>query len=159
MLSTKDCVVRYKTLSATLLLSVAVVSIADAGDIFKWVDGNGDIHYTDKPIDETSERLDIESRPTDNASVLAQTQARMERQQAREDAAAGLPPGPTAEEKAADAEDRSEKCSKYQQRLTKFTQSHRIYRHDEDGERVYLDDNEMQNAINGVEQRVEKYCD
>ena len=46
----------------------------------------------------------------------------------------------------------------YQARLTKFTQSRRLYREDENGERVYLDDAETQKTRDRAEQQVLEHC-
>jgi predicted RNA polymerase sigma factor len=149
---------RYFKITATLILSVALASAASANEIYKWTDEDGNVHYTDKPVDQTSERLDIASSSTNNEAVRAQTQARLDRQSEAAEAAANAPKGPTAEELRAEARERSDKCATYQARLTKFTQSRRLYREDEDGERVYLDDADTQKTRDKTEDQVREYC-
>lgn len=149
---------RYFKLTATLILSVALGSAATAAEIYKWTDEDGNVHYTDKPIDGTSERLDIASSATNNESVQAQTQARLDRQTEAAEAVANLPKAPTAEELRAQDKERSDKCTMYQARLTKFTQSRRLYREDENGERVYLDDADTQKTRDKTEDQVREYC-
>ena len=149
---------RYFKFTATLILSVALASAATAAEIYKWTDGDGNVHYTDKPIDETSEHLNIASRATNNESVRAQTQARLHRQNEAAEAAANAPKGPTAEELRTEAKERADKCAMYQARLTKFTQSRRLYREDEDGERVYLDEADTQKTRDKAEDQVREYC-
>jgi hypothetical protein len=143
---------RYFKLTATLILSVALASAASANEIYKWTDEDGNVHYTDKPIDQTSERLNIASSSTNNEAVRAETQARLDRQSEAAEAAANAPKGPTAKEPRAD------KCAMYQARLTKFTQSRRLYREDEDGERVYLDEADTQKTRDKAEDQVREYC-
>lgn len=149
---------RYFKLTATLILSVALGSAATAAEIYKWTDEDGNVHYTDKPIDQTSERLNIASNATDNESVQAQTQARLNRQSEAAEAVANAPKGPSAEEQRAEARQRADKCAMYQARLTKFTQSRRLYREDEDGERVYLDEADTQKTRDKTEEQVREYC-
>jgi hypothetical protein len=60
---------RYFEHTAILILSVALASAASASEIYKWTDEDGNVQYTDKPIDNSSERLDIASNATDNKSV------------------------------------------------------------------------------------------
>src|SRR5210317_1699840 len=94
-----------QTLTAVFALALAGGGVAIAGDIYKWVDADGNVHYEDRPIGAQSERLDIQSRPTDRAAVTAQVQAATEaRVKAREDKAAELAEQPTAEELRAAAE-------------------------------------------------------
>ena len=150
---------RYLTFTATLILSVALASAATASEIYKWTDEDGNVHYTDTPVNESSERLDIASRSTDTDQVRAQTQARLDRQSAAAEAAANAPAGPSPEELRAEKKERAEKCSMYQARLTKFTQSRRLYREDESGEREYLDEAETQKTRDKAEEQVREYCD
>ena len=150
---------RYSTFTATLILSVALASAATASEIYKWTDEDGNVHYTDTPVDGSSERLNIVSRSTDNDRVQTQTQARLDRQSAAAEAAANAPAGPTQEELRAEKKERAEKCSMYRARLTKFTQSRRIYREDEYGEREYLDEAETQKTRDKAAEMVREYCD
>jgi hypothetical protein len=149
---------RYFKLAATLIISVALASTATASEIYKWTDEDGNVHYTDKPVDSSSEHMDIVSSATDNENVRAQTQARLDRQNEAAVAAANAPVGPTAEELRAEAKERSDKCAMYQARLTKFTQSRRLYREDENGERVYLDESDTQKTRDRTEEQVREYC-
>ena len=61
-------------------------------------------------------------------------------------------------ERAAQAKERDEKCATYKARLQKFLTSRRLYREDEYGERVYLDEAEMLAARERVQGQVEEYC-
>jgi hypothetical protein len=142
-----------------LLLATAVTGTAVAGEIYKWTDPDGTVQYGDRPSGaETEVRLQIASQPTDPERVQAQTTARLEQQAAAREAAATEPQGPTEEELRTEARERAEKCTMYRARLEKFVQSRRLYRQDEDGERVYLDETETQAARENVQHQVEEYC-
>ena len=73
---------RYLSLTAVLILSAGLASTAGASEIYKWTDAEGNVHYTDKPMDPSFQQLAMVSRPTDNARVQAQTQTRLDRQAA-----------------------------------------------------------------------------
>ena len=150
---------RYKSHMTVLLLSIALAGAASASDIYKWTDDQGNVHYTDKPDHQPSERLSIESRRTDNSEVRGQVQARREsRAGAAEAAAAAAADNPTPDELRAEASERAENCSKSKERLTRFTQSRRMYRADENGERVYLDEAQVTAARDKVQQQVTENC-
>ncbi len=149
---------RYLTLTAVLVLSASLASNAAAGEIYKWTDEDGNVNYTDKPMGPSSEHLDITSRSTDSAGVQAQTQARLDRQSAAAEEAANAPAGPTRDELRADARERSEKCNLYQERMTRFVRSRHLYREDENGERVYLDESEKSAAEQQVKDQIAEYC-
>ena len=146
-----------KILTAMLVFSFAVAGYANAANIYKWTDEDGNVHYTDKPVDQSSEVVAISSRPTDNAQAMAQMQASLDRRSASQQAQNTVT-APSPEEAAVSKADRAQKCSMYKGRLTKYVQSRRLYREDEDGERVYLDETESQAAREKAESQVEEFC-
>ncbi len=56
------------------------------------------------------------------------------------------------------AEQRQEKCDTYKARLQKFVQSRRLYKQGENGELVYLDEDQIQASRERVENQVQEYC-
>ena len=67
---------------ATLACSSAVLS----GEIYRWTDENGNVHYEDRPLGDQVQRLDVISSNTDNSAVQASIDARRERENARAEA-------------------------------------------------------------------------
>ena len=63
-----------------------------------------------------------------------------------------------AEEEAAEAAANAKKCDSYRAQLETFVQSRRLYREDENGERVYLDEEQIQDARTRVEELISKNC-
>lgn len=149
---------RATTIATTTLLTLVVAGTALAGEIYKWTDADGNVHYGDRPVGGQSERLDIKSKPTNNASVQATTLARVDARAQEREEAANLPAGPSPEELRAEAEQRAEQCTASKAQLQKFLTSRRIYREDENGERVYMDEAEMQATRERAENQVEEYC-
>ncbi len=151
-----------RKLACALMLAgiVAAAPAATGGEIYKWTDAEGNVHYGDRPTGAgNEERLAISSSPTDparlQATVQARQEARAERDAARTEAEAAQP---TEEELRAEAEERARKCETYRERLQKFVTSRRLYRHDENGERVYLDEAETEAARARVQEQVQEYC-
>lgn len=152
---------RNRIATTTLLTGVVLLGgTAVASDIYKWTDESGTVHYGDRPTGNGSaERLAIASEPTDPESVARIAQARSDARSARAEAAAEKAANePSPEELRARAEERAHKCTTYKERLQKFITSRRLYRHDENGERVYLDEEEKLAARAGVQQKIEEYC-
>lgn len=147
-------------ISVVASLAVALAGGAWAGDIYKWTDDEGNVHYGDRPApDGSSRRLAIESSATDHERVAARLEPRREAREAREEERAEAEEAAASEEEERQAEaERAEKCATYKERLQKFLQSRRLYREDENGERVYLDEEEMLAARDQVQDRVEEYC-
>ena len=154
-----NIMIRKNAIAFVMMLAVSAAGMAFANDIYKSIDEQGNIHYGDRPTgDASEERLAISSRPTDPSKVQAQVQTRRETTAAAKEAAASEPTGPSPEELRAQAEEREQKCATYKARLQKFVTSRRLYKEDESGERVYLDEDEAQAARERVENQVQEYC-
>ena len=150
---------RKQIMITALLLTTVMTSGTFAKQIYKWTDENGSVHYGDVPLSAQSEQVAISSKPTNPARVQAQTQARLDaRNEKAEAAAAAAAAGPSPAELQAEADERAQKCSQYRQILQKFVVSRRLYREDENGERVYMDEAETQAARDRAEGQVEEYC-
>lgn len=143
-------------LSGLILAAGSVV----ASDIYRWTDANGNVHYGDRPSGaETEQRLQISSRPTDPSRIQRIVEARSDARTASEEAEAERAAGePSPEELRARAEERAAKCDMYKERLQRFVTSRRLYREDENGERVYLDDQQTLEARARVQEQVEEHC-
>jgi hypothetical protein len=150
---------KKQMIAAAATLTLAASGAALAGDIYKWVDDEGNVHYEDKPVGTQSERMAIDSRPTDRARVAAQVQARADaRAEAREAEAAAAAEGPSEEDLQAQAAERRQKCEQSRANMQRLITSRRIYREDENGERVYLDESEMQATRQRVEDEISDFC-
>ena len=67
-----------------LLLSVALIAIASA-EVYKWVDEEGRVHYSDKPTDtHKSKEVDIEPGPSPEKIEKAREQAEKQKQRVHE---------------------------------------------------------------------------
>lgn len=143
-----------------LMLTAAMAGGAHASEIYKWVDEDGNVHYGDRPTGEPGvERMAIASRPTNRENVDSGVAARLEREAQREESReAAAAEKQRDEELQAEAAERAEKCTTYRDRLQKFLTSRRLYREDDNGERVYLDEGQMQSAREKVQEQVEEYC-
>lgn len=150
---------KNRAIAIASMLTLIAASTAFAGDIYKWTDKDGNVHYGDRPAGEQPERLAIDSQPTDQDRIHAAAQARVEsRAAAAEARAAAAAEGPSKEELQAEADQRAEKCATFKARMQQFVTSRRLYREDGNGERVYLDDNEALAARERVENQITEFC-
>ncbi len=148
-----------------LALSCAVVALtiasgAVANEIYKWTDEDGNVHYEDRPTGAaTEERLYMTYSRTDSNAVQQRVKARVDARTAREDArAAAAESQKEAADSAAVAAERAQKCENSRARLESYLQARRVYRTDENGERVYLDEEQRQEARQKAEEQVSKFC-
>lgn len=133
---------------------------ASANEIYKWVDEDGNVHYEDRPSGATSEeRLTLTYARTNSSAVNGRIQARLDRQASRDEAkAAAAEAEEQAAEQAAVAAERGKACERARARLESYLQSRRLYRTDANGERVYLDDSQRQEARQKAEEQVTEFC-
>ncbi len=141
--------------------ALALAGDAAAGEIYKWTDEQGNVHYVDRPTgDPTEQRLDVISNRTNSAAVQASISARHERQNARAEARAeAAEKQKLAAEQQALEEERQQQCEKLRARLETFLYSRRLYREDDAGERVYLSDDEAMQARANLQEKIQETCD
>lgn len=153
---------KHKTVFTGLMMSALLCSAAAlASDIYKSIDEDGNVRYRDRPSGAaTEEVVPITYKRSNTAAVQRQRQsfadaekARREQRSAADEAAAA------AEEAAAAAAERQKQCESHRARLESLLQSNRVYREGPDGERVYLDGDEIEEARRRVEQQIQENCD
>ena len=133
--------------------------LAVAGEIYKWTDEDGSVHYEDRPVGETDmERVDVRSRNTDNTVVQARLDADRAARAASRQVASEAPAEMTKEEIRAEQQARQEKCMQYRSQLESFLRSQRLYKEDDAGERAYLSEDEIMAARSRVEGQIQEYC-
>ncbi len=145
-----NLMLRKSAIAFAMMLTISSAGMVFAGDIYKWTDEDGNVHFGDRPTSEVSEEpLAVSSGITDPPKVQARYEAKE---------VAIEPAEPTSEELHAQASEREEKCATSKARLQKFLTSRRLYRQDENGERVYLDEDEILAARERAQNQVEEYC-
>lgn len=138
---------RARPLAAlTACLALLSVGGAVAGEIYRYVDGDGNVHYVDRPTGAPNEeRLSIDSDPTDPTVIAARV---AERRKASSDEA----------DAEAERAEQQRKCRDYRERLERYVTSRRLYRENEAGDRVYLDEAESAEARAKVEELIAQNC-
>jgi len=152
-----------KNLAAALLfLALAAASGMAAGDIYKWTDEDGNVHYGDRPVGAaaaTAETIAVTSRPTNSQAVQARVDSRQERQSAQNEERTAREQAEAEEAEARKAaEDTAKVCAQYRSRLETYVTSRRLYKLDDQGERVYLDESAIQAARSELQQRIQENC-
>jgi len=139
-----------------LLASMA----ASASNIYKYTDENGTVHYVDRPTGApTEERVAIVTRPTDRGAVQSRIESRLNRQLDADEARQARDEERKSEaDQRAEAAQRAKRCEEYRSRLESYVQARRLYREDENGERVYLDDSQRNEARQKLEELVAETC-
>jgi len=141
-------------------LALTVGGGAMANEIYKWVDDQGNVHYEDRPSGSaTEQRLAFSYRRTESSAVKERIDSQTEAQAARQEKkTAAAEEAAAVAAKEAETAQKQKNCDSYRARLETYVQSRRLYREDENGERVYLDETETQNARQRVEEKIAETC-
>ena len=143
-----------------VLSAAALTTSAFAGEIYKYVDDDGNVHYLDRPTGESGEeRLDITYSGTRSEVVSARVEKRRDYMAALEEARSEAKSQREAEAQArAEMEARAAKCQEHRARLETYLQSRRLFRENEAGEREYLDEEQTMEARRKVEEAIQENC-
>ncbi|MDJ0758255.1 MAG: DUF4124 domain-containing protein [Woeseiaceae bacterium] len=144
-----------RKLLTTGALALAIAMPALANDIYKYVDEDGTVHYVDRPTGvESEERVAFvaRSRTANSSSTDNSGPDWRERRESRQEAQRA------AEEEASQQAEREKLCQESRDRLQQYNQARRLYRTDEQGERVYLDEEQIQEARQKVADLIEEHC-
>lgn len=127
-----------------------------AADVYRSVDENGQVVYSDRPSD-VAERVNVQFAAAPRAAA-GQEQDEAEDEAAADDSPLGaqIPREATPEEIA---EDRARNCSYARQMAETYSVSHRLFRTTSSGEREYLTDAEITAARQKAESDVATWCD
>ena len=143
-----------------VLSAAALTTSAFAGEIYKYVDDEGNVHYLDRPSGESGEeRLDISYSGTSSEALNDRIQKRHDYMAALDEARSEAQSRREAEAQArAELEQRAAKCRENRARLETYLQSRRLYRENAAGEREYLDEEQTMEARRRAEEAIEETC-
>ncbi len=151
---------RRKRLIATVfsVLLAAPVAVL-AGQIFKWTDAEGNVHYgSQKPADVTGEQVRVDTsrtgvnRGADALDKLKQ-QADDEAQRIKEEGIPEQPPVPSLSRKEV-----KQRCQTAKQDLATIQARGQLRERDEQGNTRYVSEKERQQRINHAKKQVREYC-
>ena len=147
-----------KTMIMFTTAALAFSGTALSGDIYKWTDEDGNVHYEDRPTGDEVELVAFTSS-TDNSAVRASIDARHANEAARADARnkRNETDQEAAEQELAAAE-RVQKCQDSRNRMETYLTARRLYKEGEAGEREYLDDSQIMEARSEAQEDIQKYC-
>ena len=129
---------------------------ADERGVYRWVDAEGNVFYSDRPQTETAERLEVVSRVTDDAAINEARQARLEDEQTRRDRK--TEEAEVQAKEAKEAERFEENCRRARASLASIVNARRLYEPTDDGGRRYLDDGEIATRRAEAERNVAEWC-
>lgn len=138
----------------------ALMSASADTEVYKWVDPQGRIHYSDRPPPSDGKLLSMESTPS------AHQHAAAERSSAPPSSAAPRVTSPSAdanprmketvENDVANAH--AEQCKAAQDKYTMYVNSRHLYREGANKERIYLTDAELETERLNAKRELDERC-
>jgi Domain of unknown function (DUF4124) len=161
--SIEVAVMKRLSASGLLVLSLAGAfgALAQEASVYRWVDAQGIVHYSDQPAaDSSAEELPIRYRKTDRGAVQARLKAKSELE-----AAGAVREGQESDaDTAAEADrqkllaEREANCKTAKDRVAKYTNALRLYKPGPNGDRVYLTNEELDVERADANRAVEQWC-
>jgi len=149
-----------------VLLMAGLTAVASAETVYKWVDGAGQIHYTDLPPKQSDARILSVSHGVsdfgDEESSDGEDPGEQDSGNSTPAFTPSTPEPPVSQQAMAAAQDdaaraKVEQCKSAQDRYQRYIDSRRLFR-EEGGKRVYLSDQELNEARARAKQAVDDYC-
>ena len=143
--------------------SLWLASPAAASAVYKWVDPQGHVHYSDRPPPPEGKLLSIEdaphSRPLTDRVANSPGPVKLP-----QPAAAARPQNAAAQAQLKDtvatdvASTREQQCKEAHTRYDNYVRSRRLFKEGPDKERVYLSDAEIEATRVNAKREVDEFC-
>jgi PDZ domain-containing secreted protein len=160
LVSTKKPLPGMIVMGKFLLILLMLATTNTFAAIIKWVDDQGQVHYSDQvPPPGTQPkrvRQDSQDSPSSSPSAtktIAEREADLKKEKAEKQSAADK----AAQQKAA-LDALKANCTTAQQNLRSLQSGVRIMEIDANGEKSYIDDAVRQQRIDKAQQDIENYC-
>lgn len=152
----------YRLLIVVLL--ALVVALPATAQVYKWVDKDGKVHYTDKPPRDPKAKavkeMDIESKPTDPDAVAAEQEALQTRGLSVDQDIAARKDGEAATAaKKKQAEDRERACANAKADLNVLTRVNRLVGVDANNKETVATDAQLEQRRAQTRAKVAELCE
>lgn len=138
---------------------------ASQGQMYKWTDDKGVVHYSDSVPENVTNAQPIRAGgrlPADAPAAQAAREQQLGAQKkaaAEKDAEKAGKPAPASTEPAAKDKRYEERCQKLRENLNVLQNRGRIREADEKGETRYLSDEEKQQRLDDVQRQIKAFCE
>ncbi|TNF97558.1 MAG: DUF4124 domain-containing protein [Gammaproteobacteria bacterium] len=148
------------SLTCRFLLSLFLLfflSVANSGEIYKWVDERGRTHYGDRPTNDNAKKIELEVDQTQNTEVSdkqVNLQEKVLKAYDRKRAWKEQEQRKKEEQKT----QRKIECAKIRIKLKEYKDGFRIYTEDDQGNRTYISEEQRAKDEKEMKEALEKNC-
>lgn len=146
------------TVCASLALCACLLAVGAPAEVYKWTDAEGRVHFGDRPPQGGAETVPMPEKMGDDP--VATPEERLEKQRRLLNAFEEE----RRQKRDAQAQARQEKaerqrnCAEARDNLLSQETASAVYRLGPDGQRVYLDEGEREQALARARAAVEQWC-
>jgi hypothetical protein len=144
-----------------LIASLSLLATAQANEVFKTKDAQGNTIYTDRPESLPAQKVNVATRSTDKVEVQRQYDEKMQATAATDKAKADAAKqaGETKQAKEMTAADKAKRCLDARARYEQVMTAQRLYEPGAtEGERRYLDSKEIDEARASTKKAMDEFC-
>ena len=161
-----DCYFKERTMSRMIIGILTIVALLSSlfleAKVYKWVDENGKVHYSDKPFNKGEKELNIGSNLSPEKAAKAKAEAQLRLQKLQRQVNSVL--ADQRSEKNANAKSAQEQkkldhvCGLIDKQLKLLNQQVRIVETDKQGEMKFLSDEQRATQISKLKELQKKNC-
>ena len=145
-----------------VLTLIPLLSVVNAATVYKWIDEDGQVHYSSRSDNENAEEIEIKNRYIDsgNSTVPLSAEERVNKQKRFLDAldAENKSISEDKRKKKEQEELRVSRCNASRDQLRRAENASALYDLDEKGNRILLNKKQYEQAMSQARARVEKWC-
>jgi hypothetical protein len=144
-----------------LIASLSLLASAQASEVFKTKDAQGNVIYTDRPESLPAQKVNVATRTTDKVEVQRQYDEKMQATAASDKAKADAAQqaGEAKQAKEMTAADKAKRCLDARARYEQVMTAQRLYEPGAtEGERRYLDSKEIDEARASTKKAMDEFC-
>ena len=144
------------------ILTLTAVPSTFAGKVYKWVDKDGNVHYSAEKPSSGAQEMKVKSKPSSSSSK-SDSESDDSDKQAKNDSSEEEKVKVSSEKEAMEIEKKNEEirkknCTIAKRRAATIEQGGRLYEVDEHGERHYWDDDTRRAKMDEAEAQIKEWC-
>ena len=151
-----------KIICSSIFISFLLISSNASAEIYKWVDANGKVHYSDRKVDAAAVKLDVSTGATSIGKSSQDVEQRLMQQKKYLNYLSTERVERQEERHALEQEKAKQKkyCAAIKDQLRNYTEVHaRWYELDEQtGERKYISDAELETRKQELQAEIKSSC-
>ena len=142
---------------------IAVLPVNAFSEVYRWVDEDGKVHFADRPTGSNAEQVDIKSSD-DSLKPDLETEKRLEKQRKllkvyeEERKEKTFKEAEAREQKRKEEEERVTMCADAKDYKQNAELAGAMYNLDEEGNRVYLNEEEFEAELKRADKLIEEWC-